>query len=349
MIAAVIAAVLAPACADDEGGAPEEVVARIDAPDGELLLERAVVDELVETRGMSEAEAQAHGLATLRLVAARRAELAERPTPPEHPDDLDPARRRFLERAALSRLWLREIFEPAHEAEDIPEAVVERNLADPRVSQRLFHPDVWLVCQALIVPAERVDGRHVMVPGAGESDPDPEAAAAWRAAAREAFTPLVDRVHRLEPDLLAATGDDPDAREGDCELLARIVGASEQKLPGPEGTGDFRVRFERFAFAPSTVTGFDPTWVEAVTKLDGPGLLGPFPTRFGLHLVMLAEIQPALLADGSRPPDELRAARKAKLREEMRDSWRAEQLRETLAEERERRVVRLAPELEGEP
>lgn len=316
-------------CRDDRQG-QRDVVARIDAPGGALELDRRVVEQLAAEAQLSEAEARERALDRLRWVAARRAELAERQTPPEHPDDLDPARREQLERAALVRLWLREVFEPAHSAATIPARVVAQNMNDPSLTRRLFHPELWFVCQALIVPAETGDdGRNLQPPEHGE------AAARWQADAGQAFAPLVARLEAVAADLVDDT---------DCALLGRIMGLSARTFETPSGV--LTIRFERFAFAPSEATSFDRTWLEHVTAGAEPRLIGPFATRFGLHLVVLTRVDPASLQDGSLPPQQLAAAREARLREEIELAWRADQLQRTIAEARDRRVVRLAAELE---
>lgn len=329
------ASVLGSACGDD-AERERDVVARVAGEGVELSLERQVVELLMARDGLDEQQAKARALWTLRLVAARRAELAAREQPPTHPDDLDPVRREQLERAAMVRLWLDETFEPAHEAEDIPKRVIEQNLADPSQARRLFHPELYFVCQALIVPAAQSEsGRNVEPPSEGE------AAQQWQRAAEQAFAPLVARVMSIAPDLLATD---------DCSLLGRVVGSSERSLETDAGA--VTIRFETFVFAPSLVDSFDPGWVAEVTtgaaKLDGHGIIGPFATRFGLHLVVVGKIEPARLEDGSLPPAELQAAREQVLRGEIEQAWRADQLQQTLAEIRDRRVVRLSPELERE-
>jgi parvulin-like peptidyl-prolyl isomerase len=308
-----------------------EIVAEVVGEGQRLALDRRVVEQLAAREGIDEDQARAQALDTLRLVAARRAELAAREPPPEHEDDLDPARREYLERAALVRLWLDEVFEPANEAADIPQKIVDQNMADPALTRRIFHPELDFVCQALIVPARKAEGRHAKPPS------EPEAAARWRAAASAAFAPLVARARELEPDLI---------RDGDCSLLGRIVGASERAFESE--AGPLALRFERFAFAPSTAESFDPEWVEAVTARTEPGIVGPFATQFGLHLVVIGKIEPARLADGSLPPEELQTRREGALREEIEEAWRADRLQQTLIELGDRRVVRLAPELERE-
>lgn len=305
------------------------MVARIDAPGGPLELDRRVVEMIAAEHDLSEAEARERALDQLRWVAARRAELAERETPPAHLDDLDPARREHLERAALVRLWLREVFEPAHTAATIPAKVIEQNMATPSVARRLFHPELWFVCQALIVPQEKGDdGRNLQPPSEGE------AAARWQADAGLALAPLVARLEGVVVDLIG---------DSDCSAFGRIVGASELTHETPSGA--LTIRFEGFAFAPSDAS-FDRTWVEQVTASAEPRLIPPFVTQFGIHLVVVTKIEPASLADGSLPADQLAAAREAKLRQEIEQSWRADQLQRTLAEARDRRVVRLPAELE---
>ena len=262
------------------------------------MLERAVIDELMAREGLDEAAAREQGLDVLRLVAARRAELDAREQPPEHPDDLDPDRRNQLERAALVNLWLDEAFEAKHRAADIPKRVIDANMADPSMTRRLFHPRLWFVCQALIVPAEKgEDGRHVEPPAEGE------AAEQWRTEAEAALAPLLDRVERFRDDLLA---------DSSCEVFGRMVGTSEHLFES--SAGQLALRYERFAFAPSEAESFDPEWVEIVSRHAEPALIEPFTTRFGLHFVIVGKVEDAQLADGSMPEAELEAARR-----ELRD------------------------------
>ncbi|EDM78289.1 hypothetical protein PPSIR1_08921 [Plesiocystis pacifica SIR-1] len=354
----LLVAALSPALACQGGATPKrEVVAQLADGSAEdaLVVDREVVEAIAAREGISEAEAAERALDTLRLVAARRAELDALTTPPEHPDDLDPARRGHLERAAMVRLWLEREFEPTHRAEDIPGRTVAANMEDVRVTQRLFHPELWVICQTLIVPGEEVAGRNAPVPGsalgakvanqfaeqgAPERSPDPALEAAWHAKAATIFQPVADRVLAVEDQL----GDD-------CELFGKIIGGTRRDFqPASDGElGGFRIRFEKFVFAPEEVVDINAQWLEAVTAPGKAGLVGPFPTDFGEHLVLVARIDPAQLADGSAPPDELRAAREAKLREEIAASWRMGEFRATLEAIRKRRVVRFAPELESSP
>jgi hypothetical protein len=192
---------------------------------------------------------------------------------------------------------------------------------------------LWFVCQALIVAPPASDGSFVKPPS------EPEAAQQWRAAADQAFSELVERVQQFQPDLLA---------EGGCALFGRIAGTSEHSFE--TDAGPMLLRFEQFAFAPSDATSLDGDWVAAVTAHGPtPGVVGPFATQFGLHLVIISNVEPAFLANGSLPDDQLLTAREAHLRGEIERAWQADQLQQTMAEIRDRQVVRLSPELERGP
>jgi hypothetical protein len=185
-----------------------------------------------------------------------------------------------------------------------------------------------------VVPSGKDEGgRPLQPPGEAEEQER------WRAAANEAFAPFVARARRFEPDLLASE---------DCSLLSRLVQTSVRALPlqatpgsGSE-LGSAVLRFEQFGFAPEAADRLDPEWVEQVQAGGGRGLVGPFASRFGLHLVFIARIEPASLADGSLPPDELAKQRDAYLRERIRDQWRAEQFAIEVQRIREARIVRMA-------
>jgi hypothetical protein len=146
---------------------------------------------------------------------------------------------------------------------------------------------------------------------------------------------LVARIDAIADELVA---------DYDCSLLGSLVAGSERSFATQ--SGELTLRFEKFAFAPAEAKSFAPEWLEQVTASSEPRVIGPFPTRFGLHLVILTKIEPAALADGSLPPEQLAAARELALREAIELSWRADQLQRTLAEARDRRVVRLAGDLE---
>lgn len=312
-------------------------MATIDAAGGPLILDRKVVADIAAREGISEAEARERALTTLRLVAARRAEQAAKPSEDRNPDldDLPDTDRERLQRVAMVRLWLEEHFEPEHRAADIPQRVIDENMADVRVFRRMFHPEVWAICQAILVPTgEDADGLY-MVPGTQEGDLDPAKAAAWYAAASDAFAPAVDRVRRLH-----------DASEAHrCELLGRAIGYSRHDFE--TDAGPVRLRFEQFGFAPSDADRLDAEWVRAVVD-GGGGLVGPFETQFGLHVVAVQRIEPSNLPDGELPEKQLRAAREAQMRDAVAERWRASEFQRELEKMRERRVVRVATGVDQE-
>ncbi|NVB42190.1 hypothetical protein G6O69_30485 [Pseudenhygromyxa sp. WMMC2535] len=339
----MLAAPLACTPGDRHDRVERQRVAIVDAPTGELELDARVVERIAERDGVDAETARARALETLILVADRRAEIAERGGGPDDPDDLDPLRREHLERAAMVRLWLDERFEPTHREADIPQRVVNANMEDPRIFQRLFHPELFSICQVLIVPVDphKAADEPTGVPGTelAGGDIDPALAERWYATAGQTFAPMVERIQRAGDELIE--------EQRGCGLFLRLIGASDHEFSTE--LGDMRIRSERFAFAPALSDNFDQSWVERVTAQEEPGLIGPFETEFGIHLVLLNEVLPASLEDGSMAPDALRTAREQRLREELEMSWRAEQLQLTLEEIRERRVIRLAPELEQGP
>ncbi len=319
---------------------PRTPVAHIETEAGPLTLDRSVVDHIAARDGLSAADAREQALDTLRLVATHRAEVAERSGPSAGGlDDLPPQIRERIERAAMVRLWLAREFEPEHEAQDIPRRVIDANMKDPRVARRLFHPEVWAVCQALIVPAVEARAPAAMVPGTGEpgealESPESER---WYAAAELAFAPALTRVRRVEDHL----------SDDDCQLFSKLIGLSERRFSSD--SGEFLLRYERFAFAPSDAQSFDQTWVAAVTRDGGRGehaIVGPFRSQFGVHLVIVDRINAANLADGSLPPAALREARELQIREEIEARWRQGEFQSAVEEMSSRRVVRMAPALE---
>ncbi len=181
----------------------------------------------------------------------------------------------------------------------------------------------------MLPDAKNEDGRHYLPPGEGE------AAERWREDALKALQPTLDRIERLGPAL---------AKESDCELFATIIGASARTHPSRDEDGLY-LKYEYGAYALDVAEELDPQWRDKVRALDEPGVVEPFFTRFGLHLVYVPRLEPARLADGSMDEAGLKAAREDFLREQIHEVWQAERLRETLKSLRERRVVRLAPEV----
>ena len=88
---ALLIACLAAGCRG-EHERERDVIATVVGEGQTLALERSVVEHIAARDGLSVEQAEAQALDTLRLVAARRAELAAREQAPSSPDDLDPAR-----------------------------------------------------------------------------------------------------------------------------------------------------------------------------------------------------------------------------------------------------------------
>lgn len=289
------------------------------------MLDATVVEAIAARDDLSEAQAHARALDTLRLVAASRAERAEAG------DDPGPAlsarRVEQLNRATRARLWLTERFEPAHGPEDIP--ADHRRLGQARADPRLVHPAISRVCQIVAEPPDVTDLRRKK---AITDEP------AWREAAMAVMTPLVRRIRRNLPI-------------GDAEACQLIV--RELELSGQPDDPRLRLSFPRPAgfdldacreFDPDgscRKPQFDPTWTAHVRALPAPGLSAPFFTQFGLHLVYVEAHQPPQLADD--PTTE------SLLRQTVLPGWRAEALELALQAMSRKRAVRAVSPAQGEP
>lgn len=217
----------------------------------------------------------------------------------------------------MIRLWLEERFEPAHRPQDIPDGDVQRRLDDPQIAKRMFHPEIHLTCQV------------VLVPKSSEATSEP-----WRERTALLAAPLEQRLLRYREDL---------EKEENCELFNRIVASSNA-----DRHDDIETKVEQFPVLADA--GLDEGFVEAVTALDSPGLVEPFFTRFGRHIVFVPRILPAHLEEGSMPQAELDRRRADHLREEFAPAWRSERLAQALDDMRRDRVVRVAKgEGLGEP
>jgi hypothetical protein len=80
---------------------------------------------------------------------------------------------------------------------------------------------------------------------------------------------------------------------------------------------------------------FAPEWVSAV-RGTSRGLVGPFATRFGLHLVLVEKLLPAQSLEDP--------ATRQRVRESVLDRWRARELGLELERMQQSRAVQLAAE-----
>ncbi|MEM7160177.1 MAG: hypothetical protein AAF799_45485 [Myxococcota bacterium] len=315
-IASLAGLTLLSACGD--ANAPRQPVARV----GSLVLEATVVEQLQQRDGLSEADARARGLETLRLVAAARAEQAARNEPP----GLTERRAEHLRRSAQSRLWISEVFEPEHGPDDIPDdhPLLER----ARIDKMLIHPELYRVCQIVIEPREAADPD---VLAAQIAEP------AWQMAAMSALEPVLARVKRSVP-----VGD-----AEACKLMGQAVRLSGT-LDDPSLTLKFPAAggFDLNACAATDPTGkcverrFHESWASVVRKTEPPGFSEPFFTPFGLHVVYV---------DGHMPGRSIADAdTEAFLRETVVDAWRAQQFDQQLDALSKKRSVRMTRPAEDE-
>lgn len=272
---------------------------------GGLVLDAAVVEHIAARDGLSADQARQRALDTLRLVAAGRQQRAEAGGAGEAGEAVPERRAEHLRRAARARLWLTERFEPEHGPDDIPDD--DPRLVRARTDPSLVHPEIHRVCQVVIQPP-------------GVDDLEAKAAitdqAPWRQAAQDALAPVLERIERNVP-----VGD-PEA----CQLIQREIQLSaaltdprlELSFPKPGGFDLDACLQVRESDGACIQPRFDPAWTSQVRAMEAPGLSAPFFTRFGLHVVYLAE---HLDAQPKGDPATEQAVRRAVL-----DAWRADRL-----------------------
>jgi hypothetical protein len=170
----------------------------------------------------------------------------------------------------------------------------------------------------------------VLARGKGATPPeDPAARAKWDARALELLAPLERTVRANWP---ALRDDD------DCTAFFTIT----HHVTATGREEGYKFKAERFR--PAATDPLDPVFMEHLTSQEEPGVLAPFSTRFGVHLVVVPEIIEPHLEEGSLPPAELAAARAREAREGLHPSWRASAFEAALERMREDRVVRLVDE-----
>jgi len=296
--------------------------------------------------GLDEQQAEARALSTLRLVAARRAELASREQPPTYPDELDPRSPRATRaRRAGAPVARPEPSKPRTRPTTFRSGSSSRTSPTPRSAVACFTPELYFVCQG----AARAGGEVRQPPRRTTERRRSGAAVAHRR--RAAFAPFVARVRSSAPDLLATD---------DCSLLERFVQRLGAYLTahGPDGGRDrsraVTLRFEQFAFAPSEATTFDPGWVATVLdgaaragEPSGRSLIGPFATRFGLHLVVVGKIEAGSARGRLAAPAQLQAARGRRCATRSSKPGAPINFSSCSPKFRDRRVVRLSPSSSG--
>jgi hypothetical protein len=290
------------------GGRPVVVV-------GEETLDESVVDHIAKRDDIDREEAKKRATDTLLLVAGSREERAALPGEPT--EELPEGRRRHLLRSARARLWLDTHFEPRHGHEHVPEEAMLP------FRGRVIHPAIHFVCQVMVRPP--TDGELAPTGFAGERDD-----AEWRARALEFLGPVRERLLKGVP-----VGH-PEA----CKIMGQLM-----SLEIPETDG-MRLRYERLGgfeldacvdLAPDGGCNkylWVPEWSDEVRKADGSGLLEPFFSRWGLHLVYVKDILPERTEEDPTAEPELR--------EIAHPRWQAKAFLEYMQRLRTERGVRVA-------
>lgn len=256
----------------------------------------AVVQMVAERDGLSNAAAREHVQQVALLSKAARAEQDGRADPPPL---LTEARKRFVRRAALARVWMHDTFEPTHGVAEIADddPIFVRALASPKH----VRPRLSMLCQVAAVPAG-FDDRDAML----QKAEDPE----WQATTKARVDAIADRMQRyVRPD-------DPQS----CRLMGKLM-RFENKDDGIVKLSVESKAFNLDACLREDASGacleprWAPEWVEHVRPRTEPGFIKPFRTRFGYHLVFLVQVLEPAPADD---PATLAATRAAIL-----GPWRA--------------------------
>ncbi len=250
-------------------------------------IEPAVVEHIAARDGVDATTARARMIETLRLAAAARADRGAEA-------ELAEARRTHLRRTALARVVLHDDFEASHRIDDLP--TDDPLLVRARTEPRFVHPALHHVCQVIAAPPGKLDDETL---AAKTAEPQ------WRARALARMEALRRHVEATVPL------DDADA----CELMLRNTELERDPDDDTialrsEGAGGFDLDA---CAEPLGSDGrcdsprFAPEWVDAVREGPVPGLRGPFPTRFGVHLALVREVLPASLPENPGFEAELRA------------------------------------------
>lgn len=271
---------------------------------------------MVAARDQLDEQAAAHKVAdVLRLAKLAQQERAN--TAQGEPEPLlSPQRSAHIERAALARLWLRAVFEPAHRPEDI-------ELDDPAYlrfagSSRYVHPQLYMTCQLIAVPTD-LKGTALL-----EKAKDPQ----WQAVAQPLFEATAQRLRRY------VDAKDPDA----CTLMQRMLRFATKEQDGvtlrvESSAFDLDACAEKRPDGTCAVPTFVPEWVARVRVAEPPQFLPTFLSRFGFHQVLVTKILPAHL-----PED---PATQTWLRQQVHPGWRFTAFATTLKRLREQHNVRM--------
>lgn len=257
---------------------------KLDAPPASL------VEDLMRRQDVDEANAIAIYEQTLRLSDAFRATQASEASE----QFVDPQARIFRERSTLASLWLDRVFEPTHDADRMPAEAFARE------REKVEHPKLAAVCQIIAMP------RGLEGEARAEVAETPE----FQASASPLLADFTLALERLRAEGIPLD---------DC-LLFEPLGAAfvNAHLEHP----DIRLKVERNIYPVCTRGSFVDAWVDNMCEVENLGLVPPFVSPFGVHLVNVQRIIPATTGT---PESYDREAREAAL-----DRWRTDELRQEI-------------------
>lgn len=294
----------------------------------ELASDASVVADLAAREGLDEDEAAARARSIAALADrylqragiepegddGRIAVAASRPMP-----GISDAREAHLLRTARARVWLTQVFEPSHGVDDIPQDVVQR--ADPVTIPS--HGAIQVVCNVVVgVSANAADAAQGQGPALAKDDPQ------WRERAERQAEAIGSRLRALLPD---------PSTESDCEVIDRTLRLGL----GASADDELSVRVESGGFESCREDSWDPGWVEAICPVTTPRWVGPFWTRFGVHVVAVIKVVEADEYDPSQ--------RDRRVRESILTGWRSNTLGERLARLRREAGVQVVTPADANP
>jgi hypothetical protein len=224
-----------------------------------------------------------------------------------------------LRRKRAIELWLTHHFEARHTQHDIERTIIEQNLAEPNVRNRIIHPKLHFICQLIVEPRP-------------EHPVDVLNDLKWQERAQTWIAPT-ERILQANLEELQ--------QESDCQMFFALV-----KLQGavhPDQT--MQSRPEQIVLEIDRSDLWVPQFIAAVSPQSTPGIVSPFFTKFGLHLVHVRQVLAANLQDGSMPAQALEEARRTAIAEAILPAWRRSKFGDILARLRQETPIRTSPDL----
>lgn len=251
-------------------------------------IHRSVVEEIATRKGVPQQEALELAADTLRLYFAHQ----ESPTAKPLPEALV----HLLKNQSATRLWLRHDFQATYDAHNVPRTMLDPQLEAASKRGDPFRPKLHRICQVVVRPRDSKTQDAREIPNFARD-------------ATQRIEPLHQALERALADLKQAD---------DCKLFTSMAqGLTKDPPPG-------------LTFKPETMVidltspSWDRDFTDQVSPVQGPTLLPPFMTRFGLHLVYVPRVFEEHLAarkDGTIAPD-IQEKREAHMRNVLAGRWR---------------------------